>query len=304
MGDCVLLTRFCVSCVCVGPGPRCCAACRRYTEKDWTDPAKPQRARGRHAALLRAERAALRFASSGNPRGMGVAVLNPSAVLGPLLAPHHAGDAAAGDAAASVLAMLQGAVPGLPNAYLGVVDVRDVAAAHVLAMLRAAAAGRRFLLHAETVHVSSVAEQLAALYQPRVSAPPTAGATHTHARMHSCTHVPPCAPPQGFWVPCVRLPRALLCALAVVDGGGDGGAALRGGEPGRRRLVSTARAEEVLGARFRPAAESVEATAASLVRAGAVQPSSWPRGRVALALGAVLCAAGVAGAGLLVAARI
>ncbi|MGV1009915.1 MAG: hypothetical protein ACOYBY_15090 [Dermatophilaceae bacterium] len=42
--------------------------------------------------------------------------------------------------------MLKGAVPALPHLYIPIVDVRDVAAAHVCAMTQSQAAGQRFLI--------------------------------------------------------------------------------------------------------------------------------------------------------------
>jgi len=42
--------------------------------------------------------------------------------------------------------MLDGAMPAFPNLFIPIVDVRDVANAHILAMTRPAAAGERFLL--------------------------------------------------------------------------------------------------------------------------------------------------------------
>lgn len=42
--------------------------------------------------------------------------------------------------------MLDGMLPGCPDLYFPIVDVRDVAAAHILAMTTPAAAGERFLL--------------------------------------------------------------------------------------------------------------------------------------------------------------
>lgn len=41
---------------------------------------------------------------------------------------------------------LDGSMPGYPKLYIPFVDVRDVAAAHVLAMTTPGAAGQRFLL--------------------------------------------------------------------------------------------------------------------------------------------------------------
>jgi nucleoside-diphosphate-sugar epimerase len=42
--------------------------------------------------------------------------------------------------------MLDGEMPGFPHLYIPIVDVRDVAAAHILAMTTPDAAGERFLL--------------------------------------------------------------------------------------------------------------------------------------------------------------
>jgi nucleoside-diphosphate-sugar epimerase len=42
--------------------------------------------------------------------------------------------------------MLKGAMPGFPNLFIPIVDVRDVARAHVLAMTDPQAAGERFLI--------------------------------------------------------------------------------------------------------------------------------------------------------------
>ena len=50
-----------------------------------------------------------------------------------------------------VQTMLDGGMPALPNMCVPVVDVRDVAAAHVLAMEAPEAAGERFLLSAGPV---------------------------------------------------------------------------------------------------------------------------------------------------------
>lgn len=45
-----------------------------------------------------------------------------------------------------IKAMLDGSMPGFPPLFIPVVDVRDGAAAHILAMTNPAAAGERFLL--------------------------------------------------------------------------------------------------------------------------------------------------------------
>ena len=85
-----------------------------------------------------AERAAWDFvASEGGP--LELAVVNPVAVLGPLLGP---------DASTSielVKRLIDGSMPGTPKVAYGLVDVRDVADLHVRAMTAPEAAGERFL---------------------------------------------------------------------------------------------------------------------------------------------------------------
>ena len=85
-----------------------------------------------------AERAAWDFMSA-EGRALELAVVNPVAILGPVLGP---------DFASSILLvrrMLDGEVPALPRVTFGIVDVRDVAELHLRAMVHPAAAGQRFL---------------------------------------------------------------------------------------------------------------------------------------------------------------
>jgi dihydroflavonol-4-reductase len=85
-----------------------------------------------------AERAAWDFiAKEGG--ALELSVVNPVGVFGPLLGP---------DLATSILMvkrMMDGAIPGVPHLYFGVVDVRDIADLHVRAMTHPAAKGERFL---------------------------------------------------------------------------------------------------------------------------------------------------------------
>ncbi|MDP1555335.1 MAG: aldehyde reductase, partial [Hyphomonas sp.] len=56
--------------------------------------------------------------------------------------------------------LLSGKLPGTPRVGFGIVDVRDVAAAHVLAMTNPAAAGERFLVCDKFMWFSEVADTL------------------------------------------------------------------------------------------------------------------------------------------------
>jgi dihydroflavonol-4-reductase len=108
-----------------------------FTEADWTDPGTPDITPYVKSKTL-AERAAWDFIESeGN--GLELAVVNPVGVFGP---------AWGTDLSTSVelmRAMLSGAVPVIPPISISIVDVRDVASLHLLAMTHPAAAGERFL---------------------------------------------------------------------------------------------------------------------------------------------------------------
>jgi dihydroflavonol-4-reductase len=107
-----------------------------FTESYWTDPTGTVGAYVKSKTL--AERAAWNFiATEGD--GLELTAINPVVVLGPVLGP---------DYSASILLvqrMLEGSIPGCPQLYVGVVDVRDVADLHIRAMTHPAARSQRFL---------------------------------------------------------------------------------------------------------------------------------------------------------------
>lgn len=108
-----------------------------FNEADWTDlNAEDLTAYVKSKTL--AERAAWDFiAKEGG--AMELSVVNPVGVFGPVLGP---------DYSTSILLVqrfMDGAVPGCPQLYFGVVDVRDVADLHLRAMTHPAAKGERFL---------------------------------------------------------------------------------------------------------------------------------------------------------------
>jgi nucleoside-diphosphate-sugar epimerase len=108
-----------------------------FNETDWTD----LNGDGVYAYVKSktlAEGAAWDFiANQGG--GLELSVVNPVGVFGPVLGP---------DYSASILLvqrLMDGAIPGVPRLYFGVVDVRDVADLHIRAMTHPAAKGERFL---------------------------------------------------------------------------------------------------------------------------------------------------------------
>jgi len=85
----------------------------------------------------RAERTAWQIAER-HGRSGDLAVINPGAILGPLL------DEDPGTSAALVQRLLNGSVPAAPNFAFVIVDVRDVAALHIAAMTSEKAGGHRY----------------------------------------------------------------------------------------------------------------------------------------------------------------
>jgi nucleoside-diphosphate-sugar epimerase len=108
-----------------------------FNETDWTDPNGDDVAPYTKSKAL-AERAAWDFMAK-EDGALELSSINPVGVFGPVLGP---------DYSASILLvqrMMDGAMPGAPRLYFGVVDVRDVADLHIRAMTHAAAKGERFL---------------------------------------------------------------------------------------------------------------------------------------------------------------
>ena len=108
-----------------------------FSETNWTD------LNGSDVALYAksktlAERAAWDFVAK-EGGGLELSVINPVVVFGPVLG---------ADYSTSILIvqrLMDGALPGCPQLYFGVVDVRDVVDLHIRAMTHPLAKGERFL---------------------------------------------------------------------------------------------------------------------------------------------------------------
>ncbi len=109
-----------------------------FTEADWTVVDGPG-VDAYGASKTLAERAAWDFVQSESAPPE-LATMLPVAVMGPVLGTDISGSNHL------IQSILDGDLPGFPDLYFPVVDVRDVAAAHLLAMTAADAAGQRFLL--------------------------------------------------------------------------------------------------------------------------------------------------------------
>lgn len=107
-----------------------------FVEEDWSPLDGPgMDAYGRSKVL--AERAAWEFSRDA---GLELVALNPVAVLGPVVSASVSGGNAV------VRRILSGEVDSYLNLWIPIVDVRDVAAAHVLAMTSPDAGGQRFIV--------------------------------------------------------------------------------------------------------------------------------------------------------------
>ena len=108
-----------------------------FDETSWTDP-NGDDVRPYVKSKTLAERAAWDFiAKEGG--GLELSVVNPVGVFGPVLGPDYS------TSILLVQRLMDGAMPGCPRLYFGVVDVRDVADLHIRAMTHPAAKGERFL---------------------------------------------------------------------------------------------------------------------------------------------------------------
>jgi nucleoside-diphosphate-sugar epimerase len=127
---------------------------RDYDEADWTDPDTPGLpAYPRSKAV--AERAAWDFIER-DGGGLELTVVNPTFIMGPTLT------TSLRSTLILTKAMVEGTLPALPRQRFGIVDVRDVADAHIKAMAAPDAAGKRYLLLADgpTVTWLDLAETL------------------------------------------------------------------------------------------------------------------------------------------------
>ena len=122
----------------VGYSPK---AVRDFTEADWTDPDTPGLPPYPRSKAI-AERAAWNFIGTEGGDTQ-LVVVNPTFIAGPSLVSSQRSSLTA------FKAIIEGTMPALPRQRFGVVDVRDVADAHMTAMAIPAAAGKRYLLLAD-----------------------------------------------------------------------------------------------------------------------------------------------------------
>ena len=110
-----------------------------FTEDDWTDVDNKKTAAYYKSKTL-AERKAWALIDAQKKKATRLSVINPAGVVGPTLSDDI------GVANEFILQIISGKIPGCPQLHLGFVDVRDVAAAHILAMKSSKADGQRFII--------------------------------------------------------------------------------------------------------------------------------------------------------------
>jgi nucleoside-diphosphate-sugar epimerase len=175
-----------------------------------------------------AERAAWDFVAKEG--GIELSVVNPVAIFGPVLGSDYS------PSIMIIQRMMDGTIPGCPQRWFGVVDVRDVADLHVLAMTHTAARGERFLATAgDFMSMLEIAQVL-------------------RARMGAA----------GAKVPARQLPNWLVRLAALRD------PALKQLVPelGKPKNGTNAKARGLLGWKPLSSEDAIVASAESLIRLG------------------------------------
>lgn len=130
------------------------AETERPTELDWTDPDN-KRVTPYYKSKTLAEKAAWQYAKESD---LSLSVINPGLILGPVLEEDY------GTSAELIVKLMDKSFPGLPHIGFSVVDVRDVAAAHIAAMLNPNSNGERFIVAGKFMWISEIAEVLSKQY--------------------------------------------------------------------------------------------------------------------------------------------
>ena len=202
---------------------------RLYTEADWSHITPGLSVYSKSKTL--AERAAWEFIEAQRADApLEMAVINPSLVLGPVF-----GGGRKNTSNELINRLMTRQVPGSANLYFDIVDVRDVAIAHVLAMTHPAAAGQRFIASAEQHAMYEVAVLLDRHFSKL-----------------------------GYKVPTRKLPGFLVKLVGLFD------PLVRGLVPrlGVKRRVSNQRLREVLDWSVRPFEETIVDATESMITHG------------------------------------
>ncbi len=201
-----------------------------FTEGDWTDATNLKDTTAYARSKTIAERAAWTWQRTAGGK-LELVTVNPALVLGPALGPDFSPSLEA------IRKLLNRSVPALPRIGFCLVDVRDTARLHLLAMTAPGLDGERFIAASGFFWMKDIASMLKQ-------------ELGESARK----------------VPSIPLPDFLVRIFAMFD------PVLRGRlfELGKRRLVSSEKARQKLGWTTRPVRDTVVETARSLQAQGLV----------------------------------
>ena len=139
---------------------------RTFSEADWSDLDGDIEPYPKSKTM--AERAAWEFVNGlEGEQKLELAAINPGYILGPVL------DSRSRTSTLLLETLLTGALPGLARMHFNIVDVRDVAKAHIAAMTTSGAAGKRFICVAGGMWLPEIANLLAKEFSPRGYKVPT-----------------------------------------------------------------------------------------------------------------------------------
>ncbi len=201
----------------------------RFSEDDWTDAAHKKTPAYYKSKTLAEQKAWALIDAQGGKTKTSLAVINPAGVIGPTLSDDI------GTANEFVLQIINGQVPGCPKLHLGFVDVRDVAAAHILAMQNPKANGQRFIISEREFWFKEFSN---VLKQAGYKKAPTREMPNLVVKFF------------GLFDPTTRQMAQMI---------------------GKEKFTSADKAKKVLGWQPRDAAESLRDTAAQIIEKGLVK---------------------------------
>ena len=204
---------------------------RTFDENDWSNLDGEIDAYAKSKTL--AEQAAWECVSGQTAnQHLELAVINPSSVMGPLL-----DGAALGTSAKTIKDFLLGGYPGTARISMTIVDVRDVAAAHLAAMTNPKATGNRYICASELIWLTDLAKLLNKNFTER-----------------------------GYKVSTLQFPDWVVKIYALFD------KSVKGEVPnlGKELRISNKKIKDALGIQFRSADEAIIAMAESLIQLGVI----------------------------------
>jgi nucleoside-diphosphate-sugar epimerase len=215
----------------IGYGHKSWDPSKIFTEKDWSDPNGPHIITYAKSKTL-AERAAWDFIER-EGGSLELTVVNPVSIFGPTL------DSNFSTSLEIVHRLLNGAVPGCADLAWNIVDVRDTADLHILAMTNPKATGERFLCVSPPL--MTIKEMSLALHKELGEAAKRA--------------------------PTRVLPNTLIRLIAWFDPA----VAMVSPDLGKYKILSNDKAMSLLGWKPRPPVDALVAAAESLIEFGLVK---------------------------------